>query len=87
MKVYHILIFFISDPDIIAINQTSLTVVMTMVPSINEIFSIDIMPDNVLEEDEMFNITFRSTQDRIDFTESTTTITILNDDSELLNDM
>ena len=87
MKVYHILIFFISDPDIIAINQTSLTVEMTMVPIINEIFSIDIVSDNVLEEDEMFNITFRSTQDRIAFTESTTTITILNDDSELLNDM
>ena len=86
-KVYHTVLFFLSDSDIVAINQASFTVAMTMAGSVNESFFIDIVSDDVLEDDEMFNITLSSTQDRIDFTESTTTITILNDDSELLNDM
>ena len=65
-----------------AINKASFTVSTSRLVTFDEMFSIDIVPDDVLEEDEMFNITLGNTQDRVDFTESTTTITILNDDSK-----
>ena len=69
-----------------AINEASITVSTSRLVTFDEMFSIDIVPDDVLEENEMFNITLGNTQDRVDFTESTTTITILNDDSKQLND-
>ena len=65
-----------------AINKASFTVSTSRFVTFDEMFSIDIVPDDVLEEDEMFNITLGNTQDRVDFTESTTTITILDDDSK-----
>ena len=51
---------------------------------IMEMFFIDIVDDNGFEGNEMFNVTLSNSQDRIILTESTTTITILEDDGQLI---
>ena len=51
---------------------------------IMEMFFIDIVDDNGFEGNEMFNVTLSNSQDRIILTESTTTITILENDGQLI---
>ena len=81
---YQLFCCFLSDSDYVAINQTSITLTASdMGPTlVNRSFTISIMDDNLLEGEEMLNVTLRNTQDRIIMTESTTLITILDDNSE-----
>ena len=78
------MIRLLSDSDYVFIDPISFNLTTSDNGTIMETFSIDIVDDGGFEGNEMFNITLNNTQDIIDFTESTTTITILDDDGELI---
>ena len=66
------------------INRTSFDLTTSDNGTIMEMFSIYIVDDGGFEGNEMFNVTLSNSQDRIILMESTTTITILDDDGELI---
>ena len=75
---------FLSDPDYMFINPISFYLTTSDNGTIMEMFSIDIVEDDGFEGDEMFNVTLSNSQNRIILMESTTTITILENDGQLI---
>ena len=93
LKVYTYFVYFYSASDYISPNLVSITFVPpTPSPMVKRTtggtvltqqFTIQIQDDPILEEDEIFNLSFNNAQPRITFTSSPTNITIIDNDCKL----